>query len=48
MRIKKKEVLELLPELLPGYNFEVIHGNLYEKHVIDFLFPDIIDNKLKI
>ena len=45
---KVKEVLRLLPELLPDYNFEVIHGDLYEKHVIDFLLPDIIDNKLKI
>ena len=44
---KIKKVLEILKDILPGYRFRVILGPVYEKHVVDFLLPEIIENKLR-
>lgn len=41
------KVLEILKDILPGYTFEVIFGPVHEKHVVDFLLPEIIENKLR-
>ena len=43
---KIKKVLEILKDILPGYTFRVILGPVHEKHIVDFLLPDIIKNKL--
>ena len=44
---KIKKVLEILKDILPGYTFDVVLGPVYEKHVVDFLLPEIIENKLR-
>lgn len=44
---KIKKVLEILKDILPGYTFRVILGSVHEKHIVDFLLPEIIENKLK-
>ena len=41
------KVLEILKDILPGYTPRVILGPVYEKHVVDFLLPEIIENKLR-
>ena len=44
---KIKKVLEILKDILPGYTFRVILGPVNEKYVVDFLLPEIIENKLR-
>lgn len=44
---KVEKVLEILKDILPGYTPRVILGTVYEKHVVDFLLPEIIENKLR-